>query len=627
MLEAIRKRSASIAIKILFALLILSFVSWGIGDLLSGRANVQFVAEVGDVEITPQELSNAYGRDVNQMEALFRTRIDREQARAMGLLQASLSRLVGDTLYDLEANSLGVTASDSAIRTNIRNDNSFMDQSGKFSPMQFEQVLLANGVNEQGYVARLRGKMARNQIGSSIEIGAVAPEPLVDAIYRHRQEKRVAQTAFVADSAMDGIGEPGNDELTQFHADNPDQFTAPEYREITVLNLLAKDLEDEVSVTEEEIADHYEQRQDEFDRPELRKIRQIVVPEESKAKEIHKLITDGGDFASVAKEEAGLDEQTIDVGEVSKTMLLTELADAAFALPKGRMSQPVQSPLGWHVLLVDDITYAYKQPVEEASKILSADIRREKSIDALFDLANRLDDSLGGGATLEETAQEHNIKLQKIDAIDGRGLDIAGNSVADLPAGGKFIRTAFVTPETETSLMTEAGSDGYFILRVDGVTPSAVQPLDEVRQKAIAAWKADRRDAKAKEIAEGLVERIGGGAKLADIAAEIGSETKTTEPFTRRSVDPDAGLPPQVVQDLFKAKSGDAVSGRRGNGYVVAHLTKIEPANPGTDSKGVEAVENDLSNSLRNDIQNQYAAALRNRFPVSVNQRAIDELF
>ncbi|MBT3361494.1 MAG: SurA N-terminal domain-containing protein, partial [Rhodospirillales bacterium] len=144
MLEAIRKRSASIAIKILFALLILSFVSWGIGDLIRGRATAQFIAEIGDIEITPQELSTAYQREIIQMEALFRTRIDREQARAMGILQATLGRLVGETLFDLDAESLGVTASDSAVRTNIRQDKSFMDQTGKFSRMQFEQVLLAN---------------------------------------------------------------------------------------------------------------------------------------------------------------------------------------------------------------------------------------------------------------------------------------------------------------------------------------------------------------------------------------------------------------------------------------------------------------------------------------------------
>ncbi|MBT3360822.1 MAG: hypothetical protein HN403_14460, partial [Rhodospirillales bacterium] len=457
--------------------------------------------------------------------------------------------------------------------------------------------------------------------------GAAAPKPLVDAIYRHRQEKRTAETLYISDSSMKGIAEPGSDDLTKFHGDNPDQFTAPEYREVTVLNLRAKDLEDEVSVTEEEIADLYEQRQDEFDTPEMRKLRQIIVPEEDKAKEIHKLIAEGGDFAATAMEEAGLDEKTIDVGEVSKTMLLAELAEQAFLLPKEGFSQPVQSPLGWHILRVDSITPAHKQTAKQASAILGADIRREKSIDALFELANRIDDSLGGGSTLEDAAQEHNLQLQQIAAVDGRGTDTAGKPVADLPPGGKFLRTAFDTPETESSLMTEADSEAYFVLRVDTVTPSAVQPLDEVRAKVIAAWKADQRAAKAKETAEAVAERIRSGAQIADIAAEIGAEAGTTKPFTRGKVDPDSGLSPKVVQDIFKVKDGDAVLGRRGQGYVVALLTNIEKANPGTDSQGVKAVEADLSRSLSNDIQAQYMASLQKRFPVDINQRAIDELF
>ena len=627
MLEAIRKRSASIAIKILFALLILSFVSWGIGDLIRGRATAQYVAEIGDVEITPQDLSNAYLREITRMEALFRTRIDREQARAMGLLEATLGRLVSETLFDLDAKSLGVTASDSAVRTNIRNDKSFMDQTGKFSRLQFEQVLLANGASEPAFVARLRGRMARNQIASSIASGAAAPKPLIDAIYRHRQEKRSAETLFVADETMTGIAEPGSDELTKFHADNPDQFTAPEYREVTVLNLRAKDLEDEVSATEEEIADLYEQRQDEFDRPEMRKLRQIIVPEEDKAKEIHKLLSEGGDFATVAQEQAGLDEKTTDVGEVTKTMLLAELAEQAFSLAKDGLSQPVQSPLGWHVLRVDGITPAHKQTVKQATDVLSADIRREKAIDALFDLANRIDDSLGGGATLEDAAREHNLKLQRIAAVDGRGLDKAEKPVAKLPTGGKFLKTVFETPETESSLMTEADSDSYFIVRVDAVTPSAVQPLDEVRGKVTAAWKADQRAAKAKKAAEAAAERIRSGASAAAIATETGAIAGTTKPFTRTKGDPEAGLTRQIVQDLFKAKSGEAVLGRRGQGYMVAKLTKIEKANPGTDSDGVKAVEANLSGAIRNDIQAQYMASLQNRFAVNINQKAIDQLF
>ncbi len=627
MLEALRKHSASLFIKVLFGLLILSFVSWGIGDFIRGRANVQIVAEVGDVEISPQALNREYMFEISRMEQLFGQRLDREQARAFGLLEATLGRMINNTLWDLGAASGGVTASDTAIRANIARDRSFMDQTGKFSRQQFEQMLARNGFTEKSYVATLRQSMARRQLTDSVAGGAEAPKPLVDAIYRFRQEKRVVETILVADSAMTGISEPSADDLVKFHADNPDRFTAPEYRAVTVLNMHSQDLVDEVTVTDQEIEDLYTQRQADFDKPEMRNLRQIVVPDEETAQKAYEQINNGGDFTAVAKEVAGMDEQTTEVGEVSHNMLLAELADAAFSLTEGSISKPVQSPLGWHILKVESITPASKQSLKEVRDALKSEVAHEKSIDALFDLANRLEDSLGGGATLEEAAQNLNLTIQKIAAIDATGHDPEGKEVADIPPGGKFLQTAFETPETEDSLLTEAGPDGYFVLRVDKVTPSAVKPLDRVRTEAAEAWKAEQRAEKAKETAEAMAQRLDNGEPPATIASELGTEVKTTEPFTRMSPPAGSQFSRPLVQEIFSAETGKSVSGRSADGYLVARVKDVIPANPGSDSAGVKAVAESLSNSISGDVEAQFVGSLRNEFPVSINQKALDQAF
>ena len=627
MLEALRKRSASLFIKLLFALLILSFVSWGIGDFIRGRANVQVVAEVGDVEITPQALNREYMFEISRMEQLFGQTLDREKARAFGLLEATLGRMINNTLWDLGASSAGITASDAAIRANIGRDRSFVDQTGKFSQQQFEQMLARNGFTEKSYVATLRQNLSRLQLSNSVAGGAEAPKPLVDAIYRFRQEKRVVESVLVPDSAMTGIGEPSEDELVKFHADNPDRFTAPEYRAVTVLTMHSEDLVDEVTVTDQEIEDLYTQRQADFDKPEMRDLRQIVVPDEETAQKAYEELNNGADFTAVAKDVAGMDENTTQVGEVSRNMLLAELADAAFALTEGSFSKPIQSPLGWHILKVDSITPASKQSLAEVRDELKAEVAHEKSIDALFNLANRLEDTLGGGATLEEAAQSLDLKIQKIPAIDTTGHDPEGNEVADVPPGGKFLQTAFETPETEDSLLTEAGPDGYFVLRVDRVTPSAVKPLDQVRDEVAEAWKAEQRAEKAKETAEAMAQRLDNGESPEAIAAELGTEAKTTEPFTRMAPPAGSQISRPLVQEIFTAETGKAVSGRSADGYLVAQVKEVIPANPGSDPAGVKAVAESLSNSISGDIEAQFVGSLRQEFPVSINQKALDQAF
>jgi peptidyl-prolyl cis-trans isomerase D len=298
----------------------------------------------------------------------------------------------------------------------------------------------------------------------------------------------------------------------------------------------------------------------------------------------------------------------------------------AFALPAGGLSEPFESPLGWHILRVEEIEPAHQRTLEEVRDELTQEIASEKSIDALFEMSNRFEDALGGGATLEEAADQLNLPIRRIEAIDQSGRDPRGMTVGDLPPGNQFLPTAFDTPETEESFLTEAGPEGYFVLRVDGVTPSAVKPLDSVRDDVAAAWKAERRSEQAKETAEAIATRIKEGAELSTIAAERGAQATTTAPFTRAGTG-DHGFPPEVVGDLFDAEVGDAVTGSTGDGYVVARLTDIQPASPGTDPDGMAAMEQRLTAMIRDDLQAQFSLALRDRYPVSVNEKLIDEMF
>ena len=272
----------------------------------------------------------------------------------------------------------------------------------------------------------------------------------------------------------------------------------------------------------------------------------------------------------------------------------------------------MKSPLGWHILKVESITPASKQPLDEVRDTLKAEVAHEKSIDALFNLANRLEDTLGGGATLEEAAQSLDLKIRKIAAIDATGHDTEGNEVADIPPGGKFLQTAFETSETEDSLLTEAGPDGYFVLRVDKVTPSAVKPLDQVRDEVAEAWKAEQRAEKAKITAEAMAQRLDNGESPQTIAAELGTEAKTTAPFTRMTPPADSQISRPLVQEIFGAETGMSVSGRSADGYLVARVKEVIPATPGTDPAGVKATAESLSNSISGDIEAQFR-----RFPAA----------
>lgn len=85
--------------------------------------------------------------------------------------------------------------------------------------------------------------------------------------------------------------------------------------------------------------------------------RHILVDSEDKAKELKKKIEEGGDFAALAKENSkdpGTKDDGGMLGYFSTGQMVPAFEQAAFALKKGEVSNPVQSQFGWHLIKVED---------------------------------------------------------------------------------------------------------------------------------------------------------------------------------------------------------------------------------------------------------------------------------
>ena len=86
-------------------------------------------------------------------------------------------------------------------------------------------------------------------------------------------------------------------------------------------------------------------------------------------------------------------------------------------------SAPIKTSLGWHIVEVTAVEPGQVQAFAEAKDRLAADLKREKAVESLIDLGNKLEDALGRGATLQEAAGELGLPLRTIETIDARGQD------------------------------------------------------------------------------------------------------------------------------------------------------------------------------------------------------------
>src|SRR5260221_4980481 len=119
MLTALRSKASSWVIKILFLVLISSFGIWGIGDMLRQGGSEPAVAEIGAVRITVPQFMKEFHDQVNRLQPRFGGKLDNDLARQFVLPKIVLDQMVGNTLFDVEAERLHLVMPDAVIQQMI----------------------------------------------------------------------------------------------------------------------------------------------------------------------------------------------------------------------------------------------------------------------------------------------------------------------------------------------------------------------------------------------------------------------------------------------------------------------------------------------------------------------------
>lgn len=627
MLQSIRTKTASWVAKLLFILLVLSFAVWGVEDMFRGGSTSNIVIQVEDIEVPAQQVNERLQSELATLRQRFGQTITTEQARQLGLLDTVIDSMATDAVYLAFARDRGITVTDTMVREAIAGEPAFRGPDGTFNRDQFVAALRSIGMTEEGYVQTMRRELMRQNVINATLASASAPDILVDRLYRHRAEKRVADLIFVANSAMQDVAQPTEAELAEFHKTNERRYLAPEYRSVSYVTLTSQALAAETLIPDEDLRRAYEARAASYATPETRDLSQMLFQDEEKAKQAATALAEGKDFATVAQELAGMTPDSLVLSGVSSSDLVGGLGDAVFALAEGGISEPLNSPFGWHIFRVDAIKPATTRSFEDVREGLRAEMAQESALDQLFEMANRLEDGLASGATLEETAQTLNAPLRKLENITRTGQTADGTELTGLPAPERFLEAAFQTAQGQQSNTIE-GQDGSFtVLRVDSVTEPAVKPFESVRDQVKEDVLAERRAEAAKQKAETLADQVKGGTAIAEAASSAGMSSATTAPFTRDGQGLE-NLPRSLASAAFRLATGAVqVVGAQDGQYVMV-LKEIRPADPAQAEEGaLDQLRQSLSQGMSNDLYASLTAGLRQTYPVKIDQAVIDRFF
>jgi peptidyl-prolyl cis-trans isomerase D len=155
--------------------------------------------------------------------------------------------------------------------------------------------------------------------------------------------------------------------------------------------------------------------------------------------------------------------------------------------------------------------------------------------------------------------------------------------------------------------------------------PAEKKPLAEVRDQIVEMWRAREQARLAEERATALAEQVTGGKTLAEVAAAEGLQLQSTEPITRTENAPQRTPSPQLSQQLFDIDQGGTTTVGTGQGQIVAQLKEVLPPIEEGRAARLERLEEQLAQSLQNDIFQQFLAALQGEFEVTINQSLVQQ--
>ncbi|CAH0128467.1 Foldase protein PrsA 1 [Peribacillus frigoritolerans] len=152
-------------------------------------------------------------------------------------------------------------------------------------------------------------------------------------------------------------------------------------KDIVVYLQTKKLVEPRITVTDDEISTYFEDNKDTFAQAEQVEASHILVEDEKTAKKVAKELAAGGDFAKLAAEYS-TDTETADnggsLGYFGKGDMVEEFEDVAFDLDINKVSDPVKTEYGYHIIKVTGKKEAKKANLEDSKEVIKETLLSER---------------------------------------------------------------------------------------------------------------------------------------------------------------------------------------------------------------------------------------------------------
>ncbi|THD45996.1 peptidylprolyl isomerase [Enterobacteriaceae bacterium ML5] len=509
MMDNLRAASNNVVLKIILALIILSFILTGVGNYLVGGSG-DYAAKVNGQEIGRAQLEQAVQ---NQRSRLQQQLGDQFSVLAgsdgymQQLRQESLNNLIDVTLLDQYSKKLGIAVSDQQIKDAIFATPQFQTN-GRFDNAKYLQSIQSMGYSADNFAQLMKQQLISQQLeqayGQTDFILPVESTTLGALILQTRD----VHTATLDTDTLAAKQQVTDAEVQAFYDQNKNNFLSPEQVKVSYIEMDAAAMQGKADVSDADISAYYDQHKNEFGQPERRRYSVIVLKTQADADAVATQLKSGSDFAELAKTkstDALSAKQGGDLGWMEPETTLPEFKSANLTT-KGQVSGVIKSDNGFFILRLEDIKPEQVKPLTEVRASITDKLKQEKSLDAYYALQQKV----------SEAATNDNESLASAEEVAGvKAVHTDWFTQNQIPAGINFkpvVQAIFEggligqdgAPGSNSDIITVDG-DRAFVIRVDAHKAEGVKPFAEVKDQVTTLVKHQKAQDQARMEGEKLL--------------------------------------------------------------------------------------------------------------------------
>jgi peptidyl-prolyl cis-trans isomerase D len=552
MLQSLRDNSRGVVAGLLIGLLVIIFALSGAEALFTGGGGPPSVATVNGEDITEQDVNRQVNMERRQILNRFGDSVPDEFLSDERLRPAAIDTLIERSVMVQEARSRGMAVSPDTINDVIISTEAFQGPDGHFDADRYQQLIRSAGFTPSTYRRALEEEMLINQLTSGISgSGFVTPAEVEQLIALSYQTRDFQYVTLNAERVADEVS-VSDEQIIEYYENNQTQFTQEEQVAVDYVQLSVEGLMEDIEIPESELRAQFKQNQAAAERERegqiQRRAAHILIEDDhqERLETVASRLAAGEDFAEVASElsdDFSTRNEGGDLGFVSPGDLPEGLEQALAQLSVGETSEPIETEYGVHFVKLLDERRPEPVRFEDQRDEIANQLKRVQAENQFVTMMTRLGEVSFNAEDLAEVEEALGLPVQNT-GLFGRsgGQGIAGNR--------QVIQAAFseeVLEHGNPSDVLELSPSRVVVVKKTDRRDAFVRPLDDVREDIAQFLREEETRRLLTERGEQVEEALQQGEPIKVVAERWNLDVQLAEDVSRDETE----LPQQLVNHAF----------------------------------------------------------------------------